>query len=753
MTVVAPPEPTEAVPQTHASPAELVEDSPTSKWYVFALIAAPTVLILLTMSGVLGPILRDGQSIFRLPYLLVANTPTGGDMGAHVLLPKVLLESTLPAGRVLGWSMDWYAGFPVLYFYFPLPALATVALDLILPYGIAFKLVTILGLVALPAVSYVLVRHLGFTRLVAAIAGAAGSLFVFMESYSIFGANIKSTLAGEFSFSWSFALSVLYVGLVVRGYRMAKKVNIAAGIVLGFAALSHIITTIVVVIAVLPLVLAPVALVLVDRSRARTAGAGALGVISSWAIGFSLSAFWSIALGVNVLTGMTSDMGWRPVETIIGSYQNPGSPIPGELVPVLLIGIIGMIWTGMRRDAVGIVIWMTLFPLAGYFLIAYFELTILYNARLLPYWYFGLYIFAGLAVALFVSAVGRRFKDRRTATLVAGSVAVILMVGSTAMSMHDLPGWVKWNYEGYEGKQVWSEYENLMQAVDELPPGRIMWEANSEMNKYGTPMALMLFPFWSEGHPSMEGVFFESSLTTPFHFLNAAEVSLRPSNPVRGLNYHGMNFDRGTKHLAVYDVAYYVSYTEQARVAAVEHGLEVLAEPEPWTVFALLDADRIDVASMEPVVWAGEGDFVDAALEWYDDVENLDAWLVEDGPAEWRRVTDIAERLEDQRPYSSGGTVEITTFEDYEVSFTTTAVGQPHLIKVSYFPNWTVEGAEGVYRVSPSLMLVVPNQSEVTLRFENRWVEDLGNTLTLVTVIGLVAYGVVHVRRKKRAEV
>lgn len=753
MTVVAPPEPTEAVPQIHASPAELVENSPTSKWYVFALIAAPTVLILLTMSGVLGPILRDGQSIFRLPYLLVANTPTGGDMGAHVLLPKVLLESTLPAGRVLGWSMDWYAGFPVLYFYFPLPALATVALDLILPYGIAFKLVTILGLVVLPAVSYFLVRHLGFTRLVAAIAGAAGSLFVFMESYSIFGANIKSTLAGEFSFSWSFALSVLYVGLVVRGYRMAKKVNIAAGIVLGFAALSHIITTIVVVIAVLPLVLAPVALVLVDRSRARTAGAGALGVISSWAIGFSLSAFWSIALGVNVLTGMTSDMGWRPVETIIGSYQNPGSPIPGELVPVLLIGIIGMIWTGMRRDAVGIVIWMTLFPLAGYFLIAYFELTILYNARLLPYWYFGLYVFAGLAVALFVSAVGRRFKDRRTATLVAGSVAVILMVGSTAMSMHDLPGWVKWNYEGYEGKQVWSEYENLMQAVDELPPGRIMWEANSEMNKYGTPMALMLFPFWSEGHPSMEGVFFESSLTTPFHFLNAAEVSLRPSNPVRGLNYHGMNFDRGTKHLAVYDVAYYVSYTEQARVAAVEHGLEVLAEPEPWTVFALLDADRIDVASMEPVVWAGEGDFVDAALEWYDDVENLDAWLVEDGPAEWRRVTDIAERLEDQRPYSSGGTVEITTFENYEVSFTTTAVGQPHLIKVSYFPNWTVEGAEGVYRVSPSLMLVVPNQSEVTLSFENRWVEDLGNTLTLVTVIGLVAYGVVHVRRKKRAEV
>jgi len=722
-----------------------------SKWYVFALIAAPTTLILLTMSGVLGPILRDGQSLWRIPYLLVANTPTGGDMGAHVLLPKVLLESTLASGRILGWSMDWYAGFPVLYFYFPLPALTTVALDLILPYGIAFKLVTIVGLVALPTTSYFFVRYLGFTRFIATIAGVAGSLFVFMESYSIFGANIKSTLAGEFSFGWSFALSILYIGMVVRTYRKRRKIDIWAGIVLGLTALSHIITTIVAVVAVLPLVLAPLALLFVDRTRARESGAGALGVMSTWVIGFGISAFWSLALGVNVLTGMTSDMGWAPVKTIVGNYQNPGSPIPGELVPVLVIGLIAMVWTALRRDHVGIAIWLTLFPLGGYFLIAYFELTVLYNARLLPYWYFGLFVFAGIAIALLASTIGRQFANRHQATLVAGTVAVVLMVGAAGLSMHDLPGWVKWNYEGYEGKQVWPEYENLMQTMDELPDGRVMWEANSEMNKYGTPMALMLIPYWSEGHPSMEGVFFESSLTTPFHFLNASEVSRSPSNPVRGLNYRGMDFDRGSKHLAVYDVDYYVSFTEDARLAAEQYGLEVLALAEPWTVFALPDADRIDVASMEPVVWAGEEGFVEAALEWYDDVDNLDAWLVEDGPADWRRVTSVEERLVDQRPYSGGGIVTITTFEDHEVSFTTTAVGRPHLIKVSYFPNWTVEGAGAVYRVAPSLMLVVPTQSDVTLQFTNRWVENLGMTLTAVTVLGLGGYGIVSYRRRKKA--
>lgn len=723
-----------------------------SKWYVFALIAAPTVFILLTMSGVLGPLLRDGQSLWRVPYLFIANTPTGGDMGAHVLLPKLLLEDVLPTGRILGWSMDWYAGMPVLYFYFPLPALATVGLDLLLPYGVAFKLVTIAGLVALPTCSYFFVRYLGFTRFVAVIAGVAGSLFIFMESYSIFGANIKSTLAGEFAFSWSFALSILYVGMVVRSYRKGRRFDVWAGVVLAVTVLAHVITTIVVVFVVLPLVIAPLVLLVVDRSRARDAGAGALGVISSWVIGFGLSAFWSFVLGINVLSGLTTDMGWSPVTAIIGNYQNPGSAIPGELVPVLVIGLIGMVWTMLRRDTAGIAIWMTLAPLAAYFVIAQLGFTVLYNARLLPYWYFGVFTFAGIAVALLGVAVGRRFVNRHQATLVAGAVAVMLMVGAAALSMHDLPGWVKWNFEGYEAKQGWPEYENLLETIDELPPGRVMWEVNSDMNRYGTPMALMLIPFWSEGHPSMESVFFESSLTTPFHFLNASEVSRHPSNPVRGLKYRGMDFRRATAHLAVYDVAYYVSFTDEARLAAENFGLATIADVEPWTIFALPEADRIDVATMEPVVWDGDLDFVDAALEWYDDIDNLDAWLVEDGPSEWRRVASVDERLSDQRPYSGGGEVVVTTFEDYEVSFTTTAVGVPHLVKVTYFPNWTVGGAEGVYRIAPSLMMVVPTQSDVTLRFENRWVENVGMALTAVTVLGLGVYGVA-VRLRRGAKV
>ena len=757
MTAIAPPH----IDETAELPEDFDAPPPgrtgVSKWFVVAAIAAPTVLIFLTMSGLLGPFFRDGQPLWRLPYLFIANTPTGGDMGAHVLLPKVLAENLLPSGNLLGWSMDWYAGFPVMYFYFPLPALTTVLLDAVLPYGVAFKLTTIMGLVALPTVSYFFVKHIGFPKFVAGVAGVAGALFVFMESYSIFGANIKSTLAGEFSFSWSFALSILYVGLVLRNYRNNKAFDPWAGIVLGLTAMSHVITTIMVVVATLPLVLAPVLAAFRGRDAFRMSLRRSGGVVWTYVIGFGISAFWALALGVNVFEGMTSDMGWAPVTTIIGNYQNPGSPIPGEFVPVLALGIVGIVWTLLRKDRVGIVIWMTIFPLAGYFLFAYLDFTVLYNARLLPYWYFGMYIFAGIAVALAGAALARRFSNVPRATVIIGAVAVAVMVSGAALSMHDLPGWVKWNFEGYEGKQAvgdsgetaWGEYENLMQTVDQLPDGRIMWEANSDMNRYGTPMSLMLFPFWSEGHPSMEGLFFESSLTTPFHFLNASEVSQRPSNPVRGLDYRGMNFDRAVKHLAVYDVSYYVSFTPEATEAALDYGLEVLDEAVPWTIFALPDADRVDVATFEPVVWAGEADFVDAALEWYDDVDNLDVWLVEDGPAEWRRVTSVDQRLDSLTPYPVSGTVEITEFGDMGLSFSTDAVGVPHLVKVSYFPNWTVDGGDGVYRAAPSLMVVVPDSENVTMSFTNRWVENLGMVITVVTIIGLGVYAVVSRRRRK----
>ena len=71
----------------------LTPRQPVPTWLTVVLVGAPTLLIILIMSGILGT-LGNGD-LFRFPQLLVANTPTGGDMGAHVLLPQVLLQVLL----------------------------------------------------------------------------------------------------------------------------------------------------------------------------------------------------------------------------------------------------------------------------------------------------------------------------------------------------------------------------------------------------------------------------------------------------------------------------------------------------------------------------------------------------------------------------------------------------------------------------------------------------------------------------------
>ena len=74
-----------------------------------------------------------------------------------------------------------------------------------------------------------------------------------------------------------------------------------------------------------------------------------------------------------------------------------------------------------------------------------------------------------------------------------------------------------------------------------------------------------------------------------------------------------------------------------------------------------------------------------------------------------------------------------------KIQFSTNRVGVPHLIKVSYFPLWKVDGADGVYPVSPHFMLVIPRQNEITLYYKRSIWEIVGIAVFAGWVICLLA--------------
>jgi hypothetical protein len=413
-----------------------------------------------------------------------------------------------------------------------------------------------------------------------------------------------------------------------------------------------------------------------------------------------------------------------------------------------------LIWSLRRGDRITPIIGLAVIPLAGYFLLPRLGFSMMQNGRLLPFWYYGVFVLGGIGIGRCATALGRRIQARvdGVAVVAAGAAAVVMVVA--VLSLSAIPTWVQLTYSGYEGRATYPEYERLMNTVDALPPGRVAWEYNSEIWVYGTPLALSLFPYWSPEHPSMQGLYYESSLTTPFNFINESETSRDPSLRIPGLRYRSMDFARATAHLALYDVRYYVSFTDEAEQRALDYGLEVVADAPPWTVFALPPSRLIDVAAVEPTVWDGETEFSDAALEWYDDVDHLDRWLVASGPDIWARVSSVEERLGGQSsPYDiDAGAVTNIQVENDRISFDTTAIGVPHLVKVSYFPNWRVEGAEGPFRAAPSLMIVVPSEGSVELQFGRTGAETVGLILTLLTIGAVAAWGYRMLRTRSSSD-
>lgn len=740
-------------------------------------------------SGLVPPLVVVALSVTILLVLnpweiLRATTPAGGDMGAHVYGPAFLRDVLLPSGRILGWSQDWFAGFPAFYFYFPLPSLVIVLLDLVLPYGVAFKIVAVAGVVGLPPAAYFLARCLPVGRNVAALGAAGATAFAFMESYSIYGGNIASTLAGEFSYSWSFTLGLVYLGYLVRAADGERGAVPRAAAVFALTALSHILTTIV-------LVVATVSVALWKGAFRRVA------LVSGWA--FAVTGFWSVPLIARIGTG--SDMAWTPLDR----WEEI---LPLEIWLLLPVALGGAVWAVRRtRRAVPLAV-AALVPLV-YFPLPNILPTLLpdvfpdgrfklWNGRLLPYWYFGVCFFAGIGLGVVLVRASRRlpatvsawwaraaiaaggaggvwlllgtplpgwiagtvgsiagvsfllsFLWRRrlpSRGVLAGVGAAVLALGSVA-GISFVGGWAKWNFEGYEAKEPWPEYLALMETIDALPPGRVMWEANSELDRYGTPMALMLIPYWTEGsHGSLEGLYFESSLTTPFHFLTAAEVSTRPSNPIPGLPYHTGELDRGVEHMRLLGVRYYVSYTEEAtRKAEESPDLTLVAESSPFTIFTLGEPELVVASAREVGVYDGEEPFFDVAVSWFDDPSTTGTLLVEDGPAGWPRVAELG-GISSLRDLGAAGTVSDVVVDDEQISFRTTAVGAPHLVKVSYFPNWRATGADGPYRATPSFMVVVPRSEEVVLEFADTWAEQLGRILS---VGGLAAFVLLGARRRR----
>ncbi len=732
------------------------------------------------------------------PNLIFTNsTPTGGDMGAHVWGPAFMRDHLLPSFRFTGWTKDYYAGMPMFFFYMVPPALAIILLSLVMPYGVAFKLVSISGLVSLPFCCYFFGRMMRLRFPGPALFAVAAVPFLFYDGFTIYGGNIFSTMAGEYSYSIGLSFMMLFLGVFYRGLDTGKH-RVAAGLLFALTVLSHVVAGVFAAIAAI--VVFGVHLIRRSRvssgdrpefaafvwDRKRLTYAATVGLM-----GAALAGFWLFPLQARL--PFTTNMRYEK------KHEFGKLLLPGDIRWVFVFACLGFIWAIVRR--VRGAVFVGLFTLAAWITVVLWPEHQAWNMRYLPYWFLGVFLMAGFGLAEICRGVPKlailavnRFKgsdvedddldDEGVAVdaewlattralddrFVVGGASVFaglttLIVGIImGFVLHILPfaegnefsgtytwpsagpiswtttkhnwarSWVKGNFEGYERRAEYGEYNALVSTMGQIGKdkgcGRALWENVKRTDSYGSSLALMLLPHWTQGCiGSMEGLYYETSATTPYHFLTAALTSDKPSNPVRGITYDKLDLRKGVNAMRLLGVKYYMAYSEAAKTAARgQDGLTKLASSAQWEIYQVNDAAIVTPLSYLPAVItpAAKGkakDWQDYGVDWFSHEANQNVYVAETGPADWPRVVDGTKPL--QRPLDPIVLTNVVEGQD-TVNFDVSQVGVPVLVRESYFPNWEVEGADGPYRVTPNFMVVIPRSQHVRLHFAWTSVDYLG---------------------------
>ena len=164
------------------------------------------------------------------------------------------------------------------------------------------------------------------------------------------------------------------------------------------------------------------------------------------------------------------------------------------------------------------------------------------------------------------------------------------------------------------------------------------------------------------------------------------------------------------------------------------------AEKTTWNVYAVKDAPLVQPLANDPAVLEGikasPSSWLFPSLNWYADPKNWKVELAQSGPSSWPRAA-IGTAHPTARAVPKT-TVSNTTVTNSSVSFDVSHVGTPVLVKISYFPNWHATGANGPWRVTPNLMVVVPTSHHVTLTYGTSTVNLLGDAATVVGVVALI---------------
>jgi hypothetical protein len=488
-------------------------------------------------------------------------------------------------------------------------------------------------------------------------------------------------------------------------------------------------------------------------------------LLSVGVVGGLLAAFWLVPFGLD--NQYSASMGYNRVVGLWANLVPHGAPW------LLWPALVGMVIAAVRFDRFAVV--LALSAAFSGLAFGYLPSGAIYNGRWLPFWFLFVALMAAYGVAELFRAVAFVCASPWVTSVGVVLGAIVCFAGAAQAggligafpdiqpvgNQIQVQGWINWNYTGFQGKSGWPQFEGMVSMMDQAGKkygcGRLQYEYISETtDPFGSTEAMMSLPMWTNGcMETTDGIYFESSTTTPFHFLDVSEVSQNGEapDPVSNLQYPGFNFPDGIRHLQFMGVRYFFAMSPPVEAAAaVDPSLVKIgqtpgfagsingqADPDPvWQLYLIKDAPIVSPLSYYPVIEHSDAaSWLATNLSWYEKEQYWPVELARNGPASWPHAQ--AGKLvppSDAVP-TSGTTVSHITQTYSSISFDVTTLGSPVIVKIPYFPNWQATGASGPYEASPNVMVVVPTSHHVTLAYGTTAVDWVGKAASVVGLAGL----------------
>jgi tetratricopeptide repeat protein len=388
--------------------------------------------------------------------------------------------------------------------------------------------------------------------------------------------------------------------------------------------------------------------------------------------------------------------------------------------------------------------------LIGGCLAAYFSAHFLQvpDIRFLPPILFTfLILFSAETIGPWVAA-GSRFLKTSLAVILSFLALIIIIFSSVSGD-----NWFRHNNQGYQGRQGYEEFMKINDYLrhsyqdrfsDPLNAPRVAYEKADGYGIYGGDRVFESLPYFS-GRQTLEGIHYASSFASKFIAFLQTEFSRDIKTPTSGIFSH-INFNNLPDRFDLYNISQIILLTDTAKKAAEQSSF--LVKEKDFGKLSLFrytnSKDKyVEIPKICPVLYRGD-DWVQAFYQRFKvkpaDILFIPEQFVEDPEDRaffQKIVTDILDEDNDQGtiiPDTSETDIE-TELSNLEIRFSTDKIGVPHLIKVSYFPNWKVTGANGIYPVSPHFMLVIPRQSDVILTYGYTYGEIAGFIISGMTVL------------------